>query len=776
MKLNLRKNLFGKSGLIGVALAAFGLLSSAASAGAADGFYVSGKKLMDANGKEFMMRGCNFSWAWQRGNESSVIPAAKRIGCNAIRIQLSTGSKWTKCSDSDLEKLIKLCIDNKLIVMFNTHDETGSNSYSDLENACNFWIEKKTILNKYRKYVLVNISNEWYGTWDASGWASGYKQAIPKLRNAGIKNTLVVDCAGYGQYPASIFNKGSEVAETDTEKNTIFSMHFYQDAAGSESTVESNINKAMQMSYPVIIGEFAYQHQGHSIAYQKILDMTKEKKMSTFIWSWTGNGGGAEDCDMFGSYDDSQWKTNGTKLVKGTNGVASTSVECSVFSSGTVTPDQTEDDDNSGTSSSSTVWTGDGDFNSWKSIVEIPESAFANAKEGDTVRLVFSNCGSTPQVQIAVKTVADWTWTELVSYDDIVNNQYDLKISGTPSGCDDTLLAMLKAHGMYLKGQDAHVAKVEILTSDGGNSGGNSGGSSESSSSTVWTGDGDFNNWTSIVEIPESAFTSAKEGDTVRLVFSNCGTTPQVQIAVKTVADWTWTELVSYDDITNSQYDLKIEGTPSGCDDTLLAMLKAHGMYLKGQDAHVAKVEILTSGGSSSGGNSGGSSSSSETTVWTGSEALGSWNNDVEIPASAFSSAAGGDTLRFNFTDCGENPQVQLVIKVGTDWTWTVLVEYDDITSNKYEYAIPSDTRADYSVISTLKERGMILKGQNATLTSVQVVKSGVSGIDEFKATDTRIDFNAPVEIYTLDGRRVDEMAKGIYILRQGNKVMKVIK
>ncbi|MDE5978823.1 MAG: hypothetical protein K2G84_02175, partial [Muribaculaceae bacterium] len=44
-------------------------------AGAADGFHTSGTRLVDANGNEFVMRGCNYSWAWQRGNEYSVIPA-----------------------------------------------------------------------------------------------------------------------------------------------------------------------------------------------------------------------------------------------------------------------------------------------------------------------------------------------------------------------------------------------------------------------------------------------------------------------------------------------------------------------------------------------------------------------------------------------------------------------------------------------------------------------------------------------------------------------------
>ena len=65
---------------------------------AADGFYTSGTKLMDSNGNEFIMRGCNFSWAWQRGNEYTVIPAAKRIGCNATKPAPLQMDAWDWCA------------------------------------------------------------------------------------------------------------------------------------------------------------------------------------------------------------------------------------------------------------------------------------------------------------------------------------------------------------------------------------------------------------------------------------------------------------------------------------------------------------------------------------------------------------------------------------------------------------------------------------------------------------------------------------------------------
>ena len=45
---------------------------------------------------------------------------------------------------------------------------------------------------------------------------------------------------------------------------------------------------------------------------------------------------------------------------------------------------------------------------------------------------------------------------------------------------------------------------------------------------------------------------------------------------------------------------------------------------------------------------------------------------------------------------------------------------------------------------------------------------TGVEGIE--------IDENAPVEYYNLQGVRVENPANGLYIMRQGDKVVKVIK
>lgn len=302
------------------------------------GFYTNGTQLLDANGNEFIMRGVNYSWCWQYRNgdgntADDVIPAAKRQGANVIRIQLSDGgnSFWKKPSASELNNLIQLCKDNKLIVIFNTHDETGSNNVDGLERAANLWISMKDILNANRAYVLVNISNEWYGNWESAPWADGYAKVIPMMRNAGIKNTLVVDCAGYGQFPTSIQQAGNRILNSDSDKNLIFSMHLY-DCFPTAKKVDEAIDKALSAGAPAIVGEFAYYHKGKNVAWQEILDQCQAKNVGYLGWSWTGNGDGTEACDMFGSYDDSNMKENGKCIILGRNGIKETSKECSVFS------------------------------------------------------------------------------------------------------------------------------------------------------------------------------------------------------------------------------------------------------------------------------------------------------------------------------------------------------------------------------------------------------------------------------------------------------------
>lgn len=431
-------------------------LAGAVGAEAATGFHTSGSKLLDANGNEFVMRGCNYSYAWQRGHEGSVIPAAKRIGCNAIRIQLSTGAKWPKCTYSDLERLISLCEENKLVAVFNTHDETGSDSVDDLMNAVNYWIEMKDLLNAHASTVIVNISNEWCGKWDSSNWANGYKQAVGKLREAGLTNTLMIDAAGWGQYPRSVSDRGGEVANTDPLSNVMYSVHIYQDAGPTDAKARQAIDYTLNAGVPAVVGEFAYCHQGYDIAYQAVMDYCAEKNVGYMVWSWTGNGSGAEACDMFGSYDDSRWKPNGEKTVRGTNGIQATSKECTVYNQAP----STGGDDNPGGGSFNdgdevTLLTPNQYFNNWEQEpVNIPAAKFADASEKDELRIYYSaNYGA--ELQLAYVDLND-NWTETVPYKGINGNSFETQKL-------NSILQHVKKSGFFVKGHGFTFTKATIV-------------------------------------------------------------------------------------------------------------------------------------------------------------------------------------------------------------------------------------------------------------------------------------------------------------------------
>lgn len=432
-------------------------LCSIAAAGAAKGFHTSGTRLLDGNDKEFLMRGCNYSWAWQRGHESTVIPAAKRIGCNTIRIQLSTGAKWQRCSKDDLRKLIKLCEDNKLIAVFNTHDETGSNSISDLQKAADFWIEMKDVLNEHLSTVIVNISNEWCGDWNSSTWAAGYKDVIPRLRQAGILNTLMVDAAGWGQYPRCIADRGREVAAADSRSNLMFSVHIYDVAGKSDSEARASIDYALSAGVPAVVGEFAYEHKHLPVAWQEVLNYTKQKNVGYLVWSWTGNGNEVAACDMFGGYDDSNWKTNGTNTVKGTNGIAQTSKECSVFSQ--TPPDTPDTPDTPGQNETKeiTLITPGTWFSSWDmEPVIIPASAFAGATADDELRIYY-NASSGAEIQLAYTSADNNQWTETVPYKGISGSGYETQSLGS-------ILRHVQKNGFFVKGHDFTFVKATLIT------------------------------------------------------------------------------------------------------------------------------------------------------------------------------------------------------------------------------------------------------------------------------------------------------------------------
>ncbi|MNU96443.1 Mannan endo-1,4-beta-mannosidase precursor [compost metagenome] len=295
------------------------------------GFYIDGTTVYDANGNPFVMRGINHAYTWYKGQEAVAIPAIAKTGANTVRIVLSDGQQWTKDSLSTLQSLITLCEQNKLVAILEVHDGTGSDSAAVLDNIANYWIEMKSALIGKEKTVILNIANEWYGTWNGADWARGYTSVIPKLRNAGIQNTLMVDGAGWGQYPQSIFDYGTQVFNSDPLKNTMFSIHMYEYAGGNASTVKSNIDNVLNKNLALVIGEFGIKHTNGDVDEATIMSYSQQKGVGYLGWSWKGNGSGLEYLDMANDWAGTSYTEQGNAIINGPNGIKATSKICTVF-------------------------------------------------------------------------------------------------------------------------------------------------------------------------------------------------------------------------------------------------------------------------------------------------------------------------------------------------------------------------------------------------------------------------------------------------------------
>lgn len=301
------------------------------------GFYINGTTLYDANGNPFVMRGINHAYTWYKGQESVAIPAIAKTGANTIRIVLSDGQQWTKDSLSAIQNLITLSEQNKLVVVLEVHDGTGSDSAEVLDNIANYWIEMKSALIGKEKTVILNIANEWFGTWNGASWADGYKAVIPKLRNAGIQNTIMVDAAGWGQYPQSIFDYGTQVFNADPLKNTMFSIHMYEYAGGDAATVKSNIDNVLNQNLALVIGEFGIKHTNGDVDEATIMSYAQHKGVGYLGWSWKGNGSGLEYLDMSNDWQGTSYTEQGRAIIEGANGIRVTSRLSTVYSDTTDT-------------------------------------------------------------------------------------------------------------------------------------------------------------------------------------------------------------------------------------------------------------------------------------------------------------------------------------------------------------------------------------------------------------------------------------------------------
>lgn len=299
---------------------------------ATGGFHVSGNQLLDANGNPFVMRGVNHAHTWFKDKAAVALNAIQEAGANCIRIVLSNGEEYNVDSLKAVSALISACANRNMIVVLEVHDGTGSNKIEMVEKAVDYWIEIKEALIGNEAYAILNIINEWQGRYNQSDYESAYTDAVKRLREAGIKNTIMIDAGGWGQTAKSIAECGPAILEADPDGNTMFSIHMYGTAGKDAATIQKNIDNALEAGLCVCIGEFGYKHTDGDVDEDFLMQYCEEKKIGYLAWSWMGNGGNVSYLDLTSMWDGSRLSEEwGEKIVNGEYGLKATAVPCTVF-------------------------------------------------------------------------------------------------------------------------------------------------------------------------------------------------------------------------------------------------------------------------------------------------------------------------------------------------------------------------------------------------------------------------------------------------------------
>ncbi|WP_331351020.1 cellulase family glycosylhydrolase [Cellvibrio sp. UBA7671] len=314
------------------------LALSLCSPAALAGFSVQGGKLVEGNGVPFVMRGVNHAHVWYKDTTPQALRDIAATGSNTVRIVLAngTGGLGGRVGGAEVAQVIQWCKDNKLIAVLEVHDATGYGDGGNAENplnTVNYWLSSdiRSALNNQEDYVIINIANEPLGNNRAGEWISLQTQSIQRMRQAGIKHTIMVDAPNWGQdWSNTMRNNATTVFNADSERNTVFSVHMYE-SYGNSSAVQSYLQDFKNKNLPVVVGEFGADHKGANVDEDAIMAVSQQLGFGYLGWSWSGNNAETKSLDIVNNFNVNSLSSWGNRLINGTNGIKQTSKLATIF-------------------------------------------------------------------------------------------------------------------------------------------------------------------------------------------------------------------------------------------------------------------------------------------------------------------------------------------------------------------------------------------------------------------------------------------------------------
>jgi mannan endo-1,4-beta-mannosidase len=258
--------------------------------------YISGRYLYSAASEKVILRGINeMYWALPDKTGSDIIGEIAKTGSNSVRIGWFANPNVNSGTVADLDNAVNNCIQKKMIPVVELHDATGD--FSKVQFCLDYWkrADMVALINKHKKWFILNIANEAGGTVSDDEYKSKYKDAIQQLRGVGIEVPLLIDGADYGNNVEQIIRCAAEIANSDSQKNTFFSCHSYWNS-NHESRLNNAISAIVNNNLPIIFGESptpTSYNEGtpdnpncKPSPYNYFLQKFNENEIGWLVWSW----------------------------------------------------------------------------------------------------------------------------------------------------------------------------------------------------------------------------------------------------------------------------------------------------------------------------------------------------------------------------------------------------------------------------------------------------------------------------------------------------------
>ena len=293
-------------------------------------------------------------------------------------------------------------------------------------------------------------------------------------------------------------------------------------------------------------------------------------------------------------------------------------------------------------------------------------------------------------------------------------------------------LDIMKIYGFAPVGYNVTIHKIEYVPSD-----------IEVDDNAIWVGPHSFKTFGDI-QFPAYLFSNAKAGD--KLVFKiSEAENPYIKLLF---GGWGGTEIntdVNRDKFTITDSSITVSLTQENVD-----KLKASGLVIQA-DRFVLDQLLLVP----------------ENIIWIGPKSFKTFDF-MQFSAALFSNAKADDKLEFKISEA-ENPYIKLLFG---GWDGTEI--NTDVNRDKFTITDSSITvTLTQENVDKLKAKGLVIQADRFVLDQLLLlVPDNPTG-----TTNLVIDNNdCAVEYYNLQGVRVSNPENGIFIRRQGNKTIKVIK